>query len=78
MRPGTGGELADDSEAQIHTKTYSVEPDGMKRESMSLPGESRSVRAVRQSAEAVVVTRLAERSEERRAEAWDPQSGSLA
>jgi hypothetical protein len=51
-------------------RTRAVEPGGMKRRSMFLPGEIWTVRVVQKSAEAVVVMRLAERSEERRAEAW--------
>ena len=40
---------------EVHPKTYQVKPDGLKRESMFLLGEIRTVRAGRKSAEAVVV-----------------------
>ena len=49
-------------------KTHQVELDGASRKSMFLPGETSTMRAVEESAEAVVVMKPIERSEERRAE----------
>lgn len=51
-----------------HRKTHGVEPDGMGRKYMFLPGETLDVRAAKESAEAVVAMRLAERLAEQRAE----------
>lgn len=66
---GGGRQASEDSaKPEFHTKTPSVEPGGMERRSMFLPGEIWSMRVGQKSAEAVVVMRLVERPEERRAE----------
>jgi hypothetical protein len=54
LRPGTCGELAGNSEAQISSKTYEVERGGTRGRSMLLPGEISELRGEEKSAEAVV------------------------
>lgn len=56
------------AKSNSHRKTLQVELGGTARKYMFLPGEILAVRAVKKSAEAVVVMTLAERQEERRAE----------
>ena len=53
MRPGTGGELARCSEAQIPSETYQVERGGAKGKSVFLPGEISGLRGLEKSAEAI-------------------------
>ena len=54
LRPGTGGELAGNSEAQIPSKTYQVERGGTIGKSVFLPGEISELRGEEKSAAAVV------------------------
>ena len=67
------------AKSNSHRKTLQVELGGTARKYMFLPGEISAVRADEKSAEAVVVMRLAQRQEERRAEEsrknHSPQSG---
>jgi len=54
VRPGAGGKLALNSEAQPSVKTHQVEPDGARGKILYLPGEISSMRVEEKSAEAVV------------------------
>lgn len=56
------------AKSDSHRKMHEVELGGTARKYMFLPGESLPMRVGKQSAEAVVVMRPAERQEERRAE----------
>ena len=54
LRPGMGGELAGNGEAQIPSETYQVERVGTIEQSMFFPGENSSPRGLEKSAEVVV------------------------
>jgi hypothetical protein len=55
VRPGAGGKLAGNSEAQKSSETHPVEPCGTRGDdSGTLPGETSSVRAEEESADAEV------------------------
>ena len=62
-----GDEQASNCEIRGYRKTYQVEPDAVARKFKRLPKEISLARAREKSAEAIVVKRLVERSEERRA-----------
>jgi hypothetical protein len=49
------------AKSNSHRKTHQVEPDGTGRKYMFLLGEILSARAIKKSAEAIVVSRPAER-----------------
>jgi len=55
------------AKSNSHRKTHQVEPDGAGRKYMFLLGEILRARAIKKSAEAIVVLMPAERQEERRA-----------
>ena len=68
MRPIAGDERAREREIQSHRKTQAVEPGGMGRKYMFLPGETSRMRMREESAEVVVVMMARESGSERRTE----------